>query len=151
MTSVLRTIWSETIGPMLRRPPALQLAALCHRDTPKGVEVLLVTSSSGRWILPKGWPIDGMTAAQAAHQEAWEEGGVKAEGAPDDAIDIIKSTKTFNSGLTIPCEVQIFELPVTEVATDYPEAHRRERIWVSLTRAVEMVDEIALKTVLRNF
>ena len=92
-----------------------------------------------------------MTAAQAAHQEAWEEGGVKAEGAPDDAIDIIKSTKTFNSGLTIPCEVQIFELPVTEVATDYPEAHRRERIWVSLTRAVEMVDETALKTVLRNF
>jgi len=151
MTSVLRAIWSETIQPMLRRPPALQLAALCHRDTPTGVEVLLVTSSNGRWILPKGWPIDGMTAAQAAHQEAWEEGGVKAVDAPVDAIDTIQSTKTFDSGLTIPCETKIYELPVTEVANDYPEAHRRDRVWVSLEKAADMVDETALKTVLLNF
>jgi 8-oxo-dGTP pyrophosphatase MutT (NUDIX family) len=151
MISVLQAIWSETIQPMFRRPPALQLAALCHRETPKGVEVLLVTSSNGRWILPKGWPIDGMSASEAAQQEAWEEGGVKTQGSPADAIKTIQSTKTYDSGLTIPCETKIYELPVTSVANDYPEAHRRERVWVSPAKAADMVDETALKSVLRNF
>ena len=42
-------------------------------------------------------------------------------------------------------------MPVTEVANDYPEAHRRDRVWVSLEKAADMVDETALKTVLLNF
>ena len=151
MSSVFRALWSETIQPMFRRPPALQLAALCHRDTSDGVEVMLVTSSNGRWILPKGWPIDGMSAAQAAHQEAWEEGGVRAVGAPVDALDTIQSHKTFDNGLTIPCETKIYDLPVTEIANDYPESHRRDRIWVSPSKAADMVDEAALKAVLLNF
>ena len=46
------------------------------------IQVLLVTSrGSGRWILPKGWPMDGKTPAASAAQEAWEEAGV--DGTPD--------------------------------------------------------------------
>ena len=70
MSSMIQTIWTNAVRPLLQRPPALQLAALCHRATKGGKEVLLISSSSGRWILPKGWPIDGLTAAQAAKQEA---------------------------------------------------------------------------------
>ena len=151
MSSVLSAIWSETIQPMFRRPPALQLAALCHRKTKKGVEVLLITSSNGRWIIPKGWPIDGMSAAEAAQQEAWEEGGVRASDVDATLLDTIQTTKTYDTGLTIPCETKIYELPVTEIANDYPEAHKRDRIWVSPAKAAEMVDDVKLKSLLQAF
>ena len=60
MNTLIRKSWEGLLSPMLRRPSALQLAALCWRRGKKGIEVLLVTSSQGRWILPKGWPIDGL-------------------------------------------------------------------------------------------
>lgn len=151
MSSVLSALWSETIQPMLQRPKALQLAALCHRDTPRGVEVLLVTSSSGRWILPKGWPIDGMSAAEAAGVEAWEEGGVKSAEIADDAVATLQTQKNYDSGLSIPCETMVYDLNVTEVANDYPEAHKRERIWVSPKKAATMVDDDSLREMLANF
>ena len=151
MTSVLNAIWSGTIQPMLRRPKALQLAALCHRTTERGVEVLLVTSSSGRWILPKGWPIDGMSAAQAASVEAWEEGGIKRADYCNDAIGTLQTQKTYDSGLTIPTETMVYDLAVKEVANDYPEADKRDRIWVSPAKAAEMVDDVALRQLLVNY
>ena len=53
------------------------MAALCYRREGIETEVLLVTSRGrGRWILPKGWPMDGLDDAHAAAQEAWEEAGV---------------------------------------------------------------------------
>ncbi len=151
MSSVLNTIWSETIQPMLRRPKALQLAALCHRDTPDGVEVLLITSSSGRWILPKGWPIDGLSAAEAASVEAWEEGGIKEADFSDTAIGTLQTQKTYDSGLTIPTETHVYDLTVKKVANDYPEADKRDRIWVSPARAAELVEDPNLKELLAKF
>jgi 8-oxo-dGTP pyrophosphatase MutT (NUDIX family) len=151
MTSVFRAIWSDAIRPMFRRPSILQLAALCHRTTSKGVEVLLVTSSNGRWILPKGWPIDGLSESEAAQQEAWEEGGVRANDVAADPIDILQTRKTYNNGLTVPCELQVYELSITEIANDYPEANKRDRIWVSPNLAAEMVEDPAIRTLLSKF
>ncbi|MFC6583776.1 NUDIX hydrolase [Sulfitobacter aestuariivivens] len=52
-----------------------QFAALCYRVKKGKVQVLLVTSrGTKRWIVPKGWPMDGKTPAQSAALEAWEEG-----------------------------------------------------------------------------
>ena len=59
-----------------------QFAALCYRIKSNKVQVLLVTTRrTGRWILPKGWPIDGLTPQKSAAREAWEEAGVI--GRPD--------------------------------------------------------------------
>ena len=58
-------------------PVHRQLAALCYRTGAAGREVLLVTSSTGRWILPKGWPITGLRPGQTCLVEAWEEAGVR--------------------------------------------------------------------------
>ena len=118
MTSMIRSFWSGALRPMFQRPPALQLAALCHRTTEAGKEVLLVTSSSGRWILPKGWPIDGMTAAEAAAQEAWEEGGVKASKVAKSSLGSFFSRKTYTSGRSEPCDPVVFKRKVAEVAND---------------------------------
>ena len=56
-----------------------QYAALPYRVTKtRGIEFLLVTSrESGRWIIPKGWPIAGLQPARSAAQEAYEEAGVR--------------------------------------------------------------------------
>ena len=41
-----------------------QFAALCYRIKAGNPEILLITSrGTGRWIVPKGWPEDGMTPA----------------------------------------------------------------------------------------
>ena len=57
----------------------IQTGALPWRLAPKnGIEVLLVTGRrSGRWSIPKGWPMPGKSLAEAAEQEAFEEAGVK--------------------------------------------------------------------------
>ena len=57
----------------------LQYGALPYRVTKTGdIEFLLVTSrETGRWIIPKGWPIAGLEPAEAAAREAYEEAGVR--------------------------------------------------------------------------
>ena len=57
----------------------IQYGALPYRVTKtRGIEYLLVTSrETGRWIIPKGWPIEGMKPAKTAAREAYEEAGVR--------------------------------------------------------------------------
>ena len=55
----------------------VQVAAVCYRVGRKGIEFLLVqTRGSGRWTFPKGGTEPGLTHAQAAAVEAFEEAGV---------------------------------------------------------------------------
>jgi 8-oxo-dGTP pyrophosphatase MutT (NUDIX family) len=54
-----------------------QVAAVCYRVRGSGIEFLLVrTRGSGRWTFPKGRAEPGLTHAQAAALEAFEEAGV---------------------------------------------------------------------------
>lgn len=53
-----------------------QVAAICYRVRKSGIEFLLVQTSGGRWIFPKGSAEPGLTHAQAAALEAFEEAGV---------------------------------------------------------------------------
>jgi 8-oxo-dGTP pyrophosphatase MutT (NUDIX family) len=54
-----------------------QVAAVCYRLRRDGIEFLLVrTRGSGRWTFPKGSAEPGLTPAQAAALEAFEEAGV---------------------------------------------------------------------------
>jgi len=53
-----------------------QVAAVCYRLGDKGIEFLLVQTGKGRWTFPKGSAEPGLTHAQAAALEAFEEAGV---------------------------------------------------------------------------
>ena len=53
-----------------------QVAAVCYRMGKRGIEFLLVQSRGGRWIFPKGGVECGLTQAQSAAVEAFEEAGV---------------------------------------------------------------------------
>ena len=53
-----------------------QVAAICYRVRDEHMEFLLVRTRGGRWIFPKGNAERGLTHAQAAALEAFEEAGV---------------------------------------------------------------------------
>jgi 8-oxo-dGTP pyrophosphatase MutT (NUDIX family) len=73
-------------GLKRHRPTRIQFVALPYRlDGDVGIEVLLVTSrETGRWIIPKGWPIKGFKPAKSATREAYEEAGVRGKAASID-------------------------------------------------------------------
>jgi len=53
-----------------------QVAAVCFRVRGEGIEFLLVQTRKARWTFPKGCAEPGLTHAQAAALEAFEEAGV---------------------------------------------------------------------------
>ena len=127
-----------------------QFAALCFRVKRNKAEVLLVTArGSGRWILPKGWPIDGMTPAGSAAQEAWEEAGVRGK-AYDRCLGLYSYSKSI-AGAGLPIMVMIYPVRVREVASDYPEAGQRTRKWFGARKAAKKVLEPELARILKDF
>ena len=129
-----------------RRPPVMQVGALClHADRP---EVLLITSrDTGRWIIPKGWPMPGRSLAEAAGQEAWEESGVRGTISPTE-IGRYSYDKRQDRGFAIPVEVRVFPIEVRELAKNFPEVDERKRAWFAPEQAAELVDESGLKALL---
>lgn len=137
----------QKLGQLLgRKPLQMQVAALCHDA--RG-QVLLVTSrDTGRWVLPKGWPMAGRTLADAAAQEAWEEAGVR--GAVEQSeIGTYHYDKRQDRGFDIPILVRVYTLRVDEIAKGYPEQKQRKRGWFLPERAAELVAESELKSLLR--
>ncbi len=128
-----------------------QFAALCYRFKKGQLQVLLVTSRrTKRWILPKGWPLDGASPAQGAAREAYEEAGVKGR-VYDANLGAFTYTKRLAGGRKMPCAVLIYPLHVTKVLTEYPEKSERTRKWMSPKKAAKFVTEPELAHLLRHF
>ncbi|MDF3853319.1 NUDIX hydrolase [Paracoccus sp. P2] len=131
-----------------RRPPDMQVAALCLNEA--SGDVLLVTSrGTGRWIVPKGWPMAGRSLADAARQEAWEEAGVKGR-VGEVEIGRYHYDKDQDRGFAIPVEVRVFPLYVEALETQFPEAQERQRRWFAPQDAARMVAETGLQQILRR-
>ncbi len=133
-------------------PVQTQYAALPYRLSPDGrLHVLLITSrDSGRWIIPKGWPMPGKTGPQVAAQEAFEEAGVigKAGDVPVGSYRYLKRRR--RAGSTI-CRVEVFPLEVTDELERWPEIRRRVRSWFTSQDAASYVDEAELKALIRTY
>jgi 8-oxo-dGTP pyrophosphatase MutT (NUDIX family) len=141
-------------GPARQRfasPVMSQLAALCWRKGDTGREVLLITSSTGRWILPKGWPIGGKTAGEAALTEAWEEAGVSRAKVARKPVGSFMAAKRTLAGDDLPCLTKVYAVKVQETQDDFPEKDRRDRRWVSPVDAANMVTEDGLRDILLAF
>ncbi|MEM9579814.1 MAG: NUDIX hydrolase [Pseudomonadota bacterium] len=150
MIKPLTRVWDAVLRPMMERPPRLQVGALCCRQQDGEMHVLLVTSrDTGRWIIPKGWPIDGKTASAAALQEAWEEAGVRRGRARPEAVGSYRYDKRLKYGLSVPVETLVFQVAVDEMRDDFPEAQARQRKWTRPGEAANMVQEPELQHILR--
>lgn len=113
--------------------------------------MLLVTSRRRkRWILPKGWPVDGATPCEAAETEAWEEAGVKGKAKPV-CLGIFSYVKMLDEDGTLPCVVAVFPVKVTQQEADYPEKNERRRKWFSLSKAAALVTEPELAAIIKAF
>ncbi|OYU40490.1 MAG: hypothetical protein CFE33_06565 [Pseudorhodobacter sp. PARRP1] len=125
-----------------------QYGAVCWRMHRKKVEVLLITSrDTGRWVIPKGWPMDNRSPAQAARQEAWEEAGVRGEIA-ETAIGGFNYVKLLSPTRSCECAVEVFALRVSELLDKFPERKERRRKWFTAEKAARKVNEPQLRQVL---
>ncbi len=150
--NILSRIVSD-VHLMFRRPVREQYAALCYRPgkTHPAVEVLLITSrDTGRWVIPKGWPMDGKSAPAAAAQEAWEEAGVEGT-IRKEPIGSYRYRKGMPHGLKVDCRVRVFALAVDDMGRDFPEKGERRAEWVDCAEAARRVDEPELKALLLAF
>ena len=151
MASTLIKAWEGVLRPFLARPKQVQVAALCFRKTATGKDVLLITSrGTGRWIVPKGWPIDGLNGPQSALQEAWEEAGVKEAQIEETPVGHFAYDKELDNGGIAQVEAQVYLTEVDRLADTYPESDERTRTWVSPEHAANMVREPGLKDILRQ-
>jgi len=133
-----------------KRDVRTQFGALCYRIVGEKIQVLLITSrGTGRWIIPKGWPVDGATPAEAALSEAWEEAGVEGK-ARGNALGIYSYVKQ-EEDADLPCVVAVFGVQVTNTKRKFPEADQRERKWVSRKKAAALIGEPELAQIVKNF
>lgn len=133
---------------VFRHRKRVQYGALPYRFVNGDIEVLLVTSrSSGKWIVPKGWPGIGMTPAQSAAREAMEEAG--AIGQPDTRpLGTFPHVKSLNN---LAVEVEVYPLLVSRELADWDERGQRKREWFFQAQAAEAVSNPKLSILIRDW
>ena len=120
-----------------------QSGVIPFRRSPRGLEVLLVTSNTRkRWIIPKGNIEPHLDPRESGRKEAFEEAGVKGRVHP-----VAFGTYLHESSGS-PTEVEVFLMEVEQVLQRWPEDQLREREWVSVTTAYERILEHGLKRLL---
>ncbi len=138
---------------MLRRPARMQYAALCYRMRKKtgDPEILLITSrDTGRWVIPKGWPMQGKRAHEVAEREAYEEAGVKGK-IQKTSLGFYTYQKRMDHGLQISCKVQVHALEIEDFYKNFPEKGARRLEWVDCQEAAKRVAEPSLKELILDF
>ena len=137
----------------MRRPRRGQFAALCYR-VPEGQttpEILVLTSrDTGRWVIPKGWPMGSKPGHEVAKQEAKEEAGVVGE-AEQTPLGYFLYDKCISEDFSVPCQVQVYPLRVTSALDEFKEKGKRKIEWVSPAVAESRVREPQLKRLIRRF
>lgn len=126
-----------------------QMAALPVISKGKGdIRILMITSrDTGRWVLPKGWPMKGKNLRQAAEQEALEEAGVLGNLSKK-PIGVYHYLKRIEGGADIPCEVILYPMRVTKLLRNWQERGERKRKWFSAKGAAKRVLEPDLSDLL---
>ena len=127
-----------------------QSGVIPYRITDGKVEILLITSSSGkRWIIPKGFVEYFMSAADSAAKEALEEAGVIGSVVTP-AIGSYSYRKWKYRWWGLSCHVEVFLMRVETVLDDWAEANKRQRQWLSVSEASKRIKEPALKQMIQG-
>jgi len=128
----------------------IQSGALPWRLGPGKAEVLLVTGrGSGRWIIPKGWPVAGKSLADSAAQEAFEEAGIEGKVEPN-AIGTFRHVKQHLFG-RVTVDILVHPMAVERELSQWPEKGERNRKWFGVEEAAEQVDSAELGRLIVEF
>jgi hypothetical protein len=128
----------------------VQYGVLPYRLAEAGAEVMLLTSrGTGRWVIPKGWPMIGKKPRVVAEIEARQEAGIRGIVGRR-PIGSFAYTKTMDWGEERLCECIVFLMLVTNEAPRWREMGERRRAWWPRDVAAEVVDEGALAEMIRT-
>ncbi|MFZ0318386.1 MAG: NUDIX domain-containing protein [Candidatus Sulfotelmatobacter sp.] len=119
-----------------------QVAAVCYRIRRGVIELLLVqTRGTGRWIFPKGSAEPGLTHAQAAAIEAFEEAGV--HGRIEEAAFVRYMQRKCNSNRAgSSAKPQLVSAHLCEVRRlCSPKEPNRNRTWFSVKETIHRLEE----------
>lgn len=134
---------------MFRTTKSLQqVGALPYVWVAENVEILLITTRKRKhWVIPKGWPVKKLSLADAAAREAKQEAGVIGR-IQSDAIGRYGYDKRAAGSYTVPCQVLVYPLNVTEQRLKWRERKQRARKWCALSEAADIVHESDLARLL---
>jgi 8-oxo-dGTP pyrophosphatase MutT (NUDIX family) len=110
-----------------------QVAAVCYRVRNSGIEFLLVQTRGGRWTFPKGSAEPGLTHAQAAALEAFEEAGV--HGRIEEAAFAQYVRRKSSEGRRRATEMTVSAHLCEVSRLDPPQEANRNRTWLSPEKA----------------
>jgi len=121
-----------------------QYAALPFRVRDGELQVALITTrETGRWIIPKGWPVSDLDGRDVAQREALEEAGLIGDVAWD-PVGSFQYYKRLAGTERRLCDVLVYPLQVQRVMDDWPERAQRRREWMTPAQAAMQVEEAGL-------
>ncbi|MDH7516043.1 MAG: NUDIX hydrolase [Bacteroidota bacterium] len=121
----------------------LQAGVIPFRRGERGIEVLLVSSRSGkRWVFPKGLIEAGDTPLFTAEREALEEAGARGTLHPE-PLGRYRYRKW--GGV---CDVEMYAMEVTELMEKWAENAFRVRLWSPLESVPTLLREPVLVPIL---
>jgi 8-oxo-dGTP pyrophosphatase MutT (NUDIX family) len=123
------------LADLRRRRGSEQVAAICYRVRNRTIEFLLVRTRGGRWIFPKGSAEPGLTHAQAAALEAFEEAGVHGR------MEEIPFTRYFRREGQDAVRVTVHAHLCEVLWLDSPAELDRDPTWFSLNKAKRRLRE----------
>ncbi len=117
-----------------------QVAAVCFRVRSTGIEFLLVRTRKERWIFPKGSAEPGLTHAQAAALEAFEEAGVHGRMEEVSFTRYIQR-KRANMRRSTATELSVSAHLCEVLRLGPPQEFNREPTWFSAEKAKRRLRE----------
>jgi predicted phosphate transport protein (TIGR00153 family) len=134
------------------RGAARQYGVVAWKRAPDGaLLVLLITSrETGRWVVPRGNPMRGLTGHESAAVEAWEEAGIRGP-LSELPIGQYRYDKVKRSGRAVPTDVTLYAMAVEKELFAWPERPERTRRWFPQEEAAALVAEPPLAALLARF
>lgn len=108
--------------------------------------VMLITARrTGRWIIPKGHLEKGMTPAESAAKEAWEEAGITGKVGKE-PIGVYRYRRS--AGLY---SVEVYPFEIDKVHEEWQERRIRQRRIVTPTEALDLIYHDELRALVADF
>ena len=102
--------------------------------------MLLITTKSKKWGLPKGNMIRKLGPSRTALVEAFEEAGIAGKVNKETIQCMHKNTCLY-----------LYPMLVTKVYSSWPEESKRSRKWVKLSKATKIIGRKELRKTLKRF
>jgi 8-oxo-dGTP pyrophosphatase MutT (NUDIX family) len=120
------------LSELRKRRGSEQVAAVCYRVRNESIEFLLVRTRGGRWTFPKGGIMAGLTSAQSAALEAYEEAGVHGRMEEEAFARYLRTRRAGRERIEIEVAVSAHLCEVLRLET--PRESKRNPRWFTIDK-----------------